>query len=159
MKSNIHSRFHKVLLSCLAVWAGLSVTAAHAKGYPQGDEKPETYWDFQQLKQAPAYREATFPESQYKGLKAILYDCFQPNDEGAKEVFAYIGYPDTPMPEGGYPGVVLVHGGGGTAYGWAVDLWRSYGYAVIPFSNPCPRSTLTRPLWWGCPGEAGTAPW
>jgi dienelactone hydrolase len=46
-------------------------------------------------------------------------------------VFAYYGVPSGPVPSGGWPAVVLVHGGGGTAYAAFVKLWNSWGYAAI----------------------------
>jgi dienelactone hydrolase len=52
------------------------------------------------------------------------------NDKQSK-VFAYIGYPDGPAPKGGFPGIVLIHGGGGTAYPEYIKLWTAHGYAVI----------------------------
>lgn len=48
-----------------------------------------------------------------------------------KEVFAFIGYPDTPCPKNGYPAVVLVHGGGGEAfYEWMFE-WTKRGFVAI----------------------------
>ena len=96
----------------------------------QQSEPPEKYWDFSKLKNAPAYKEAPFPDSQYPGMKAILFDGAAYEGKPAP-VFAYIGFPEGPVPEGGFPGIVMVHGGGGTAYAWAVKRWNQYGYAVI----------------------------
>ena len=46
-------------------------------------------------------------------------------------VFCYLGFPSSEMPEGGYPAMVLVHGGGGCAfYAW-VEYWNGKGYAAI----------------------------
>lgn len=93
-------------------------------------EDAAKYWDFSKLTKAPAYTDAKFPESQYPGLRAILFDGATYKGKPTK-VFAYIGMPKGPAPKGGFPGIVLLHGGGGTAYGWGVELWNSYGYAVI----------------------------
>ena len=46
-------------------------------------------------------------------------------------VFAYIGLPATASPETPVPGIVLVHGGGGTAFRSWVDRWTERGYAAI----------------------------
>lgn len=42
--------------------------------------------------------------------------------------FAWLALPDGPGP---HPGVVLLHGGGGTAFAWWVQRWVSRGYAAI----------------------------
>jgi len=102
---------------------GLTLTAAE-------QEMPEKYWDFSKLTAPPAYKDATFPESQREGMRAILFDGV-PYKGKAAPVFAYIAYPKTAKPAGGFPGIVLVHGGGGTAFSDAVNLWTSQGYAVI----------------------------
>ena len=108
-------------------------------------EDPAKYWDFSKLEKAPAYRLA--PERcQTPGLKAVLiegygpaegsknYDTAEPDPLSKKvkaEFFAYIGIPEGPVPEGGFPGIVMIHGGGGTAYpGWT-QLWVKKGFAVI----------------------------
>lgn len=47
-------------------------------------------------------------------------------------VFAYYGIPAEVPAEGGrYPAMVLIHGGGGTAYDNWVRLWNSRGYVAI----------------------------
>ena len=96
----------------------------------QERENPEKYWDFGRLKKAPEYRKAEFPDSQYPKMQAILFDGVPYKGKPAP-VFAYVGYPEGPVPQGGFPGIVMVHGGGGTAYAWAVKRWNQYGYAVI----------------------------
>ena len=117
-------------------------------------ESPEKYWDFSLLKNAPAFREAP-ADSRAKGLQALLVsgygpapedsaaftgeipigtDDFSPAPLSAKvpaEFFAYIGIPEGPVPEGGFPGIVLIHGGGGTAFPYQTLYWVKQGYAVI----------------------------
>lgn len=98
------------------------------KEYDKNDAR--RYWDFSKLEAAPAYRVETDERCQYPGMQAIVYEGVM--EKGAKtQVFAYIAYPEGPAPEGGFPGIVLVHGGGGTAFAAAAELWVSYGYAVI----------------------------
>lgn len=46
-------------------------------------------------------------------------------------VFCYLGFPSSEMPEGGYPAMVLVHGGGGCAFYEWVEYWNGKGYAAI----------------------------
>ncbi|MDH7571719.1 MAG: acetylxylan esterase, partial [Armatimonadota bacterium] len=73
-------------------------------------------------------------------------------------VFAWLGLPTAPA-EGKVPGMVLVHGGGGTAFeGW-VRLWNRRGYAAIAMDTcGCtpggehgkrPRHPLGGPPGWG----------
>ena len=94
------------------------------------NEDPRKYWDFEVLKNPPDYRLDNDPVSAVSGLQSIIYDGVVEN--GKKTFcFAYIAIPEGKMPPDGWPGIVLVHGGGGTAFAWAAELWRSYGYAVI----------------------------
>ena len=46
-------------------------------------------------------------------------------------IFAFMGVPVSPMPEGGYPAVILVHGGAGYAYYEWVKKWTDNGYVAI----------------------------
>ena len=109
--------------------AGAFTLCLGAAGKPY-HENPAKYWDFSKLTQAPAYRTAGFEESKADGLQDILFDGVPVNGKKAP-VFAYIGYPETPMPKGGYPAVLLVHGGGGTAFPGYARLWAKKGFAVL----------------------------
>ncbi len=74
-----------------------------------------------------------------KGDDGVLYDVRSEaafyNAVGANgrkyKVFAFIGKPRTPAPEGGYPAIVLAHGGGGRAYFEWVEHWVDKGYVAI----------------------------
>jgi dienelactone hydrolase len=46
-------------------------------------------------------------------------------------VFAWLGMPATKSAAGKIPGVVLVHGGGGTAFKEWVQKWNAHGFAAI----------------------------
>ncbi len=48
-------------------------------------------------------------------------------------VFAAIGTPNKEKPEGGYPAVVLVHGGGGTVNSNWMNYWMDRGYVALAF--------------------------
>ena len=63
------------------------------------------------------------------GLRAVFYEGV-PWKGKPTEVFAWIGLPEHPPGEK-VPGIVLVHGGGGTAFDSWVKLWTSRGYAAI----------------------------
>ena len=109
-------------------------------------ESPDKYWDIDLLNIKPEYREAPFEDSKFDGLQSLLITGFGPakDDKTVKlpspnplskkvgaEFFALMGFPSTPAPKGGYPAVVLIHGGGGTAYPQYAKYWISKGYAVI----------------------------
>ena len=93
-------------------------------------EAPEKYWDFEALKNPPAFQDDFDEASACDGLRAITFDGVTENGKRTR-TFAYIALPDGEMPVGGWPGIVLVHGGGGTAFAWAAKLWASYGFAVL----------------------------
>lgn len=89
-------------------------------------------FDIQKLSKPPAFQVAEgFNE---KGVQAIFYDGIPYRGKPTK-VFAYYGLPakDTlsNSPSQKYPGVVLIHGGGGTAFAEWVRLWNRRGYAAI----------------------------
>lgn len=46
-------------------------------------------------------------------------------------VFAWLGVPPAPAAGGRLPGIVLVHGGGGTAFKEWVKKWNDHGFAAI----------------------------
>lgn len=84
-------------------------------------------WDLAKLSRPPTMRPAEV--FQADGVDAIFYAGL-PYRGRPTEVFAYIGMPD--VPEGTkVPGIVLIHGGGGTAFADWVRLWNSRGYAAI----------------------------
>lgn len=65
------------------------------------------------------------PEGQ---VRAIYYDAL-PYGGKPTRVFAWIGLPA--KREGKVPGIVLVHGGGGTAFKEWVQKWNAQGFAAI----------------------------
>ena len=112
-----------LLAICLVItWMGTMADELH--------DDPGKYWDFERLSVAPRFEDAGFPDSKAEGMRDILYDGVGPDGTAAK-VFAYVSYPETAPGPDGYPAVVLVHGGGGTALPYYARLWNGYGYAVI----------------------------
>lgn len=86
----------------------------------------QSSWDREALSKPPA----TAPMEGFEadGLKAILYDG-PPWKGKPTRVFAWVGLPKGDAAK--VPAMVLVHGGGGTAFvDWA-RLWTSRGYAAI----------------------------
>ncbi len=61
-------------------------------------------------------------------LKAVYYDALNWKGTPTK-VFAWLGFPENRT--GKVPGIVLIHGGGGTAYKEWVQLWNARGFAAI----------------------------
>jgi dienelactone hydrolase len=113
------------------------------------------------LTTAPAMREADgFQGSDH--LKAIYYDALDWEGRPTR-VFAWLGLPANG--QGKVPGVVLVHGGGGTAFKEWVQKWNDHGFAAISIAVEGqtdvknPDSTDRAGAWtrheWAGPSRAG----
>ncbi len=85
-------------------------------------------WDTDILFQVPKW-EKTDTAAQ-PGMTGILYESIPVNGNRV-QVFAYYSAPEGPVPEGGWPAVVCVHGGGGTAFDLWVQKWNDHGFAAI----------------------------
>jgi dienelactone hydrolase len=86
-------------------------------------------WDLAELKQTPKMRWV----SQTGPIHSLLY-AGEPYANHDTEVFAFYASPATlgeAKPSTKFPGVVLIHGGGGTAFADWVWLWAKRGYAAI----------------------------
>jgi dienelactone hydrolase len=84
-------------------------------------------WDMKALGKAPHYETASGFEE--PGVRAIFFDGV-PWKGRPTRVFAWYGAPQL-APGQKAPGMVLVHGGGGTAYAEWVRIWNRRGYAAI----------------------------
>ncbi|WDE99425.1 acetylxylan esterase [Lentisphaera profundi] len=69
-------------------------------------------------------------QSTAPGVKSILYEGLNYHGKTTR-FYAYYGVPMGHTPAKGWPGVVLVHGGGGTASANWVKEWNEHGYAAI----------------------------
>jgi len=116
-------------------------------------------WDLTTLSDPPVMRPAEgFPE---EGVQAVFYDGL-PCRGRLTHVFAWLGSPDVPAGTE-VPGMVLIHGGGGTAFAEWVRLWNARGYAAIamdtcgciPGGKPGerPRHAKGGPAGWGGYGQ------
>ncbi|HVE40958.1 MAG TPA: acetylxylan esterase [Planctomycetota bacterium] len=85
----------------------------------------QSSWDLEALSKAP--KTAAVEGFEVDGLKAIYYDGL-PWKGKPTRVFAWVGIPKV---EGKVPAMVLVHGGGGTAFSDWAKLWTGRGYAAI----------------------------
>ncbi|HET7769211.1 MAG TPA: acetylxylan esterase, partial [Chloroflexota bacterium] len=92
---------------------------------------PRTLWDLNRLRTPPLSEPAGEGEV---GVRPILYEGELYKGKPSR-VFAYLGVPEPSHPaaprETSLPGMVLVHGGGGTAFREWVAMWNARGYAAI----------------------------
>lgn len=79
------------------------------------------------LADPPAMRDANVDGSTDE-LKAIYFDALDWQGKPTR-VFAWLGVPKTI--DGPLPAIVLVHGGGGTAFKEWVQKWNDHGFAAI----------------------------
>jgi dienelactone hydrolase len=133
-------------LCTVALGAAVTVGCAHVPAAPR------VAWDVARLMQAPAWEETSVVKPLgdqswgYAGnlnttelrtrdaaggsvMRAVFYEGM-PYQGKRTTVFAWIGIPPH-EPGQRLPGMVLVHGGGGTAYESWVRLWNARGYAAI----------------------------
>ena len=117
--------------------------------------KADAMWNLEQLAQAPkTYPAPGFTEP---GVEALFYDAL-PWKGKPTRVFAWLGVPEH-KPGEKVPAMVLVHGGGGTAFAEWVRLWNKRGYAAIAMDtcgctpggehSKRPRHELGGPPGWG----------
>ena len=66
-----------------------------------------------------------------QGIEVFKFQSAPYGDKAATWVFGAIGTPSTAMPKGGYPAVVLVHGGGGQVFGEWMLYWMNKGFVAI----------------------------
>jgi dienelactone hydrolase len=83
--------------------------------------------DIRALESVPRVFESKPVEGE--GVQSLFYESVPWRGKPTR-VFAYCGVPDAPAGER-VPGMVLVHGGGGSAFIRWVKLWMSRGYAAI----------------------------
>jgi dienelactone hydrolase len=91
-------------------------------------------WPMAQLFEPPEWQAADDAEA---GIRPITFEGL-PYRGRPSRVFAYLGVPQSSPPAApgeldghGVPGMVLVHGGGGTAFREWVAIWNARGYAAI----------------------------
>lgn len=99
-------------------------------------------WDLDRLRQEPAAFDA--PGFSAPGVRALLYESV-PYRGRPTRVFAWMGLPHR-SGDSKCPGMVLLHGGGGTAFDEWVRVWNRRGYAAIAMDlcGCMPESPLVR---------------
>lgn len=112
--------------TCLLA-VGVLMAASHAPA----ENKVAPPWNLAALSKAPAFEWA----DQKSPVRALFYTGEKFKGSPSR-IFAYYATPDTltgAAPKAGvkYPGVVLIHGGGGTAFKVWAELWAKRGYAAI----------------------------
>jgi len=113
------------------------------------------HWDMQRLSTPPHFYEDA--QRSDGDVKAIFYDGLLWKGKPTR-VFAYYGFPKN-IGQKKVPAMVLVHGGGGSAFIPWVRLWTSRGYAAIAMDTcGCisgggyenhPRHAFGGPAGWG----------
>lgn len=105
--------------------AGLFSAAAEARD-------PAVVWDLASLKQTPSAEWSAIESISSADSREILTQkvWFAGEEFHGKptRVFAFFS---RPTGDGPFPGIVLVHGGGGTAFRAWTELWAKRGYAAI----------------------------
>lgn len=95
---------------------------------PASAQAPISPWNMQELYQTPLM----YPSDSCKmrGFESFFYEGAIYKTKPTK-VFAYYKTPEGKVPPGGWPAVICVHGGGGTAFPEWVQAWVDHGYAAI----------------------------
>lgn len=88
--------------------------------------------------------EDVFPGEIYRSTRALYYDV--PANDKTYRVFAYLTLPQRKPPRGGFPAVVILHGGNGMAYYEVTKMWADRGFAAIApdLNGKCAVSTAER---------------
>lgn len=117
--------------------------AATVRSFPVPETRTESpTWDLSVLEEAPEVYEADLPGlDPAPGIRSVYFEGL-PYEGKPTRVFAWIGLPEVSR-KVPVPGIVLVHGGGGTAYHDWVKLWVERGYAAIAIdtTGSVPEST------------------
>jgi hypothetical protein len=106
---------------------GLLILLAGAAGSGADAPGPDRFtgpWDLLALRQAPKVTEA-----RRDGAVTALYYEGEPYRGQPTRVFAYLARPE--KKEGKLAAMVLVHGGGGTAFREWAELWARRGYVAL----------------------------
>lgn len=120
-----HSGWSGVMDQYPAVWEWFDQYLA-----TKPDPSIISQFDWETLSKAPAVFSAD--EAKAEGVKSFFYQGVNYHGKPTR-VFAYYGVPENQADSAGkkFPAMVLVHGGGGSAFDRWVKLWNKRGYAAI----------------------------
>lgn len=118
IRGKMQNRAKLAVLALISLLSLVSISPAAWAGNP---------WNLKQLSQAPTVYPAT--DFQMMGVRALFFEGL-PWQGKPTRVFAWYGLP-THQGTRRVPAMVLVHGGGGTAFADWVKLWNDRGYAAI----------------------------
>ena len=102
------------------------------EGIMTAPRDPAAVWNLERLKETPRLRE--FPP-EFRGDATPVFIEGVPLRGRETWCFAYWGVPEWATPSHPAPGIVLVHGGLGTAYPEWVRMWVKRGYAAVCVDN------------------------
>jgi dienelactone hydrolase len=125
---NINPTYRVLAALLLAPLSVLTAEEGALASSPLGGEQVGP-WNLTELKRTPAMRWL----AQTGPVHSLLYAGEKFSGTNT-EVFAFYASPVTigeAKPGAKFPGVVLIHGGGGTAFSEWVHLWAQRGYAAI----------------------------
>lgn len=113
------------------VWLALTAAASGAEPIERSPRLPDsTPWNLRTLSEPPAFEWI----DNEAPVRSLLYEG-EPFGGQPTQVFAYYATPGTlagtAAQEEKLPAVVLIHGGGGTAFREWTELWAKRGYAAI----------------------------
>lgn len=114
------------MLRVVCFWIAISPLELHARDASPAPLPKTTPWNLQNLFEAPSF-EWTNEDGP---IRSLLYKGLEYQGRPTR-VFAYVGVPEPREGIKRFPGVVLVHGGGGTAFREWAELWAKRGYVAI----------------------------
>ncbi|MBQ4269877.1 MAG: dienelactone hydrolase family protein [Clostridia bacterium] len=102
--------------------------------------KEDVMWDSALFETVPQTKAAEMVYGSALRLEAFKFQSvgYSKKQLDSTWVFATIGTPSQkkfPMPEGGYPAVILLHGGGGQVYTDWIQWWTNRGFVALAFDN------------------------
>jgi dienelactone hydrolase len=162
---NMNAKFIRVFIGltfCVSLCAQtVPISASNQSNSPQADHTvqasamlPTVPWDMDALSRAPKWTALERPKSD--GIKAISFPGV-PFRGKPTRVFAWLGIPKLKAGEK-VPAMVLIHGGGGTAFDEWVRLWVGRGYAAIAMDT-CGQVPVGNYGQWFHDDQGGPAGW
>ena len=117
---------------------------------------PSAIWNRESLYRTPKVERWQGP---FNGEVTPIWIEGEPYKGRPTRCFAFYGIPKGASKEHKVPGIVLVHGGAGTAYPEWVRLWVRRGYAAIAVDNCGALPVYTRSHGWMANPEGGPRGW